>query len=99
LKIFHARKDVLRNFIVAVYVENHLGGIFRKNSNSPRGSETGLAPSIPTRGGDEQGSTAKNADASTTAPSAAATAPSNARVDDPPASSGASDDTTKTKVH
>lgn len=55
LEMFHARTDVLSKFVFAVYRENRLSSALAKNLNSPRGSESGSGPLIPTRGGDEQG--------------------------------------------
>lgn len=76
LKIFHARKDVLRDLIYTVITKNHLTEVMAKNSNSPRGSVGGSEPSIPTRGGDAPGPTAASAARSSSAPAAAATASS-----------------------
>lgn len=76
IEVFHARKDVLSAAIVAIYKENKLGSVIRKNSNSPRVSEPGSEPSIPARGGEQQESTAASAEPSTTAAAAAVTAPS-----------------------
>lgn len=71
--VFYARRDVLRDLIAAVYVENHLGTLLRKNSNSPRDSGTGSAPSSQARGGDGPAPTASNVARFPTAVSAAAT--------------------------
>lgn len=56
--VFHSRVDVLSDLVAAVYIENRLGGVIRKNLNSPRASETGSVQSIPARGGERQGSIA-----------------------------------------
>lgn len=88
LRVFHARRDVLVNAVLAIYAQNRLSSVIRKNSSSPRASEPGSAPSIPVRGGDGQGPTVPSAEPSTTAVSEAATDAS-APAEDAPASSGA----------
>jgi hypothetical protein len=88
IRVFHARKDVLGALVFAVFKCNRLGTVIRKNSKSPRASDTGSAASTPARGGAEQGSTADGADRSTTAASAPATDGSDAK----PATSRSSGD-------
>lgn len=94
LKIFHGRRDVLRDLISAVITKNHLTELMAKNSASPRAFDGGLAPLIPARGGDGQGSTASSAASSSTAESAAATDESSEPAD-ASASSGEHDGATK----
>lgn len=78
LGVFHSRKDVLSDFVAAIFVQNRLGSVIRKNSNSPRASAPGSTASTPTSGepvtGAEPDSTAASADDSSSARSEAATA-------------------------
>ena len=95
IAMFYARKDVLSSFLAAIYVQNKLGGVIRKNSNSPRATDAGSSPIQP-RGEAKSDSTAGSAaSSSTAAPSAAMDA--NGEGEDEPASSGKSD--APTKVH
>ncbi len=98
IEIFHARKDVLSAFLVRIYVENALGSVIRKNSNSPRDSDTGSEPSMLARGGVGPASTADSAAPSGTAPSAAAMAVSGSAAAAEPESSGPASDE-PLKVH
>lgn len=67
IAMFHARAEILGAAMAAIIRTNRLEDHIRKNSNSPRGSEPGLAPSIPLRGGDRPGPIAGSAERSTTA--------------------------------
>jgi hypothetical protein len=96
LGVFHARKDVLSDFVAAIFVQNRLGSVIRKNSNSPRASAPGSTASTPTSGepvtGAEPDSTVANADGSGSATGEGATA----STEDPDASSGEAE---SVKVH
>lgn len=72
LDVFFARPDILTQFVMAVFVENTLQPLTRKNLNSPRDSATSSEASIPSRGGDKQGPTAESAESSSSAASAPA---------------------------
>jgi hypothetical protein len=95
IAMFYARKDVLSTILAAIYVQNRLGGVIRKNSNSPRATDAGSSPIQP-RGEAKSDSTAGSAGSSGTATPLAAT-DANAGAEDEPASSGESD--APTKVH
>lgn len=74
IAIFHARKDVLGEFLAQIWVKNRLIDIERKNSSSPQDSGTGSAPSSQARGGDAPESTVPSAERLTTAASDSAMA-------------------------
>lgn len=95
IDMFYARKDVLSSFMAAIYVQNKLGGVIRKNLNSPRATDTGSAH---TQARDEgtSGSIAGSAEPSSTATPLGATDES-ASPEDAPVSSGKPDD--PTRVH
>jgi|SRR5581483_5654467 len=86
--VFHARKDVLSGLLGAVYAQNRLAGVIRKNSSSPRASEPGSAPSTQVRGGDKPAPTVGSAGRSDSATAADATAASSSTPAAAPASSG-----------
>ena len=95
---FHTRVDVLTDLVAAVFIQNTLMPLFRKNLSSPRASVTGLDPSIPARGGDEQGPTVDNAAPSSSVASAPVTeAPAPAAGS--PSSSGATRTSEEPIVH
>lgn len=94
LRIFHGRRDVLRDLVGAVRDQNHLTDVMRKNLNSLRASEAGSAASDPARSGEKQGLTVANAAPSSSAAVAGATASPGGSVT---AVAGASGE--ETKVH
>ena len=67
---FHARQDVLGDVLWAIWSENLLSSVIRKNSSSPLASEPSSAPSMPESGhrGGERASTAASADGSSSVP-------------------------------
>lgn len=73
INLFHSRWDVLSLTMYAIYNENHLGSVLRKNSVSPLASEPGSGPSMPASGGDRLGSTVAHVDGLTSASSAPVT--------------------------
>jgi hypothetical protein len=77
--VFHARTDVLGEFLGRIYAQNKLSAYIRKNSSLPPDSGTGSDVSSQARGGDRPDSIAASAASSSSAPSAAATG-----VSDPP---------------
>lgn len=80
--MFHSRPDVLSDLLAAIYIQNHLGGVIRKNSNSPRAIAPGSGPSTPAHGEDKSGSTAGRVAASDSAANSAATDESSAAAAD-----------------
>lgn len=74
VKIFHGRRDVLRDLTMLVITENRLTELLRKNSPSPRAFAPSSEASSPSRGGDAPGSTATNAGSCGTAGTGDATA-------------------------
>jgi hypothetical protein len=86
--MFYSRKDVLSDFLVAIFTENRLGGALRKNSKSPRDSGTGSGPSIQARGGEKPDSTVTSAAPSTSAQDGDVTGASAPAAAASPASSG-----------
>lgn len=97
IEVFYARKDVLRALVTEVYEQNHLVGLFRKNLNSLRDSNTGSASRIPPRSGDEQGPAVNDAEPSSSASDDGATAVDEPTDEGGPSPSGPSD--AATKVH
>src|SRR5262249_17506934 len=95
IEVFHARKEVLGALLAAVLVENRLiGGLFPKNSNSPRASAGGSGASTPAPGGALPGSTAPNAAASSSAARDSATDANGSAAAGGASSSGASGEPT-----
>jgi len=88
IEVFHAREDVIASALIAIYNENHLSSVIRKNLNSPRDSGPGSLPSTSARGGDRPDSVAAPAAPSTSANPADA-ADNRASSADGPSSSGA----------
>lgn len=98
IEVFHAREDVIAAAIIAIYNENHLSGVIRKNSNSPRDSGHGSEPSQPARGGDRPAPAASSAAISSSAsPEDAADNPDSS--EDAPSSSGATRGDEEPSVH
>lgn len=98
IQAFHAREDVLSDAVVAIYTENHLSSVIRKNSNSPRDSGTGSEASSQARGGHRPAPTVAPVDASASASSAPA-AEAHASSEDVPSSSGATRSDEERSVH
>ena len=97
LKLFHGRRDVLRDLLAAVITQNHLVELMRKNSNSPRASGPGSDRLSQARGGDAPEPTAASAASSTSAAPAPATDASDETDEGSPSSSGAPHE--EPKVH
>lgn len=70
---FISRKDVHFALVQAILTSNRLDDLFVKNLPSPRASDGSSGASIPSRGGDAQGSTAASAEPSGTAATGDAT--------------------------
>jgi hypothetical protein len=79
--VFHARKDVLSAFLVAIYTQNRLSGVLRKNLNSPHGSASGSAASTLASPGDAPVSTAASVGGRGSASGGAATDASDPAAD------------------
>lgn len=95
IDMFYARKDVLASFMAAIFVQNKLGGVIRKNLNSPRATDTGSVLTQPRDEGTSGSIAGSAAPLSTATPSDATD--ESASAEDAPVSSGKSDD--PTRVH
>lgn len=100
VRIFHGRRDTLRDLTMLVLNENHLTGLFSKNSNSPRDSAGGSTTTpVPAHGGNRQEPTAESVANSGSASRADATGDRSSNDPDTPASSGARHDDEVKRIH